>query len=58
VHGDLDAFAELLELEHGGRPLHVGGHQQHLAALALQVTRELRRDGRLADALQPTSMTE
>ena len=45
--------AELLELEHRGRPVHVGGDQQRAAALALEVARELGRDRRLADALEP-----
>ena len=31
VDGDLDPGAELLELEHGGGALHVGGHQQRAA---------------------------
>ena len=53
VDGDLDAGAELLQLEHGGGSLHVGGDQQHAAPLAGEMARELRGHRRLADALEP-----
>ena len=44
---------QTLELQHRGRPAHVGAGEQHALALALdQPPRELRRGGGLAGALQ------
>ena len=36
-----------------GRPLQVGGNEQHLRTLALELTRELARGSRLAGTLEP-----
>jgi hypothetical protein len=45
--GHLDALAEHLELLDGGGALHVGGDEQRLLALLLEVARELRAARRL-----------
>jgi hypothetical protein len=52
VNGDVDGGAEGLELLDRGRPIDVGGYEQWSASPALQVASELRRDRRLAHALQ------
>ena len=52
VHGHVDRRAQRLQLLHRGRALHVGRDQQRAPALLLEMARELRRDGGLADALE------
>jgi len=52
VDRDVELFAELLQLQNRGRPVDVCRDQQRPALLALEVARELGRDGGLADALE------
>ena len=47
-HRDVELFAQRGELIHGGRTIHVGGHQQRLPALLAEQAGELAAGGGLA----------
>jgi len=51
-HRDPELGAQGLELFHRRGPVHVGGREQRMLSLLLEVARELRRARRLARALQ------
>ena len=52
IDGDVERFAERLELVGRGRPIRVGGHEQRSASLFVEMPSELRGGGGLTRALQ------